>query len=142
MRFSYGRKIEEIINEDFDDRFGNAVIKSIISYGWDNMKKMTDDEIEKIVEKEGHWVNSGFLFDLMATARRITNECSMERDFIPYIIAEMSNKFCRRKEIYFYNGDCSEEVWETLKEVFEASIDGNIEDAGMIGIKGFITEVD
>ena len=40
----YDTKIGKIINKNFDARMTNAVIGYIIDKGWDNVKKITDEE--------------------------------------------------------------------------------------------------
>ena len=44
----YETKIGKIIEEEFDSRMGNAVISYIMDEGIENVKEITDDQIEEL----------------------------------------------------------------------------------------------
>lgn len=69
----YETKIGKIIEEEFDSRMGNAVISYIMDKGIENVKEITNEQIEKI---EGNGLMTAeFLQSLVRCARRICNEC-------------------------------------------------------------------
>lgn len=71
----YETKIGKIIEEEFDSRMGNAVISYIMDEGIENVKEITDDQIEEL---EGNGLmTQDFVQSLVRCARRICNECEL-----------------------------------------------------------------
>lgn len=69
----YDTKIGKIIEEEFDSRMGNAVISYIMDKGIENVKEITDKQIEKL---EGNGLmTANFIQSLVRCSRRICNEC-------------------------------------------------------------------
>ncbi len=69
----YETKIGRIIEKEFDSRIENAVISYIMDKGMENIKKITDEQIEQI---EGNGLMTAeFLQSLVRCARRICIEC-------------------------------------------------------------------
>lgn len=82
-----GDKVCEIIDEEFDNRLGLAVISYLLGQlGMDNAKEISDEAIEGI--KGNALMTDSFSQSMVRCARRIARECSLIDDVIPYIIHE------------------------------------------------------
>ena len=68
-------RVYQIIEEEFDNRLGLAVIETLLDYGIDNIKERTLDEDSPI----GHRI--------VECANRIANECS-KREILQYVVEE------------------------------------------------------
>ena len=89
MRNNSADKVKQIINEEFDSRMSGAVVNYIISVGWENVKVLTEEDI--LEEKGNGFISDEFCQSLLRCAVKITNECSLIDDFLPYIIMENFN---------------------------------------------------
>lgn len=89
MRNNSADKVKQIINEEFDSRMSGAVVSYIISAGWENVKVLTEEDI--LEEKGNGFISDEFCQSLLRCAVKITNECNLFDDFIPYIIMENFN---------------------------------------------------
>ena len=69
----YDTKIGKIIEEEFIPVMGNAVISYIMDKGIENVKEITDEQIEKL--KGSGLMTQDFVQSLVRCARRICNEC-------------------------------------------------------------------
>lgn len=79
-------KVYTIIEKEFDQRAGLAVIEYLCGVGIDRVKEITDDEIEAI---EGNvFMTQLFCQSMVRCARRIARECSFANDVVPYLITE------------------------------------------------------
>ena len=74
MRNNSADKVKQIINEEFDSRMSGAVVSYIISAGWDNLQKITDEDINKI-KSDSDFMTDEYLQSLVRTAVKITKEC-------------------------------------------------------------------
>ena len=81
MQRYYDTKIGQIIDKNFDNRMANMVIAYIVDKGWDNVTKITDEQIAEI---QGI-MKANFIQALVKTAREICQTCDMWEDFMPYI---------------------------------------------------------
>lgn len=90
MRNNSADKVKQIINKEFDSRMAGAVVHYIISAGWENVKALTEEDVLK--EKGDAFISDEFCQALVRTAVKITNECNLTEEFIPYIIMENFNR--------------------------------------------------
>ena len=80
-------KVKKIIDQEFDNRMGLAVISYLCEQvGFDVAKQITDEQIERI---EGNaLMTDSFSQAMVRCARRIARECSFVNDVVPYLINE------------------------------------------------------
>ena len=117
MRNNSADKVKQIINEEFDSRMSGAVVSYIISAGWDNLQKITDEDINKI-KSNSDFMTDEYLQGLVRTAVKITKECNLLGEFIPYIIMETYSHNVPVREIVFdtYDFDTKEDWLDFLEQ--------------------------
>jgi hypothetical protein len=80
-------KVTKIIREEFDARVSMMVVQYILDKGTENLSKITEEEILKL---EGNGLmTANFVQALVRTGVRISKECNMIDDFLPYIVTEL-----------------------------------------------------
>lgn len=116
MRNNSADKVKQIINEEFDSRMSGAVVNYIISAGWENVKVLTEEDI--LEEKGNGFISDEFCQALVRTAVKITNECNLTEEFIPYIIMENFNRNVPVRETIFdtYDFDTKEDWMDFLEQ--------------------------
>lgn len=106
----YETKIGKIIEEEFDLRMGNAVISYIMDEGIENVKEITDEQIEKI---EGNGLmTQNFVQSLVRCARRICNECEWT-ELIEFIRLYLQGTPTVH-DMYLYKEDFTDESFAEL----------------------------
>lgn len=106
----YDTKIGKIINEEFDSRAGNMVFAYLMDKGIENIKEITDEQIEKM---EGNGLmTQRFVQSLVRCARQICNEC----EWIEIIEFIRLHLWCPPvvHDIYLYREDYTEETFAEL----------------------------
>lgn len=106
----YETKIGKIIDEEFNSTLGNAVISYIMDKGMENVKAITDDQIDMF---EGNaLMTKDFVQSLVRCARRICVECKWI-EIIEYIRLFLNCTPVVR-EIELYEGDFEEWKFDEL----------------------------
>lgn len=108
----YDTKIGKIIEKEFDSRLGNAVISYIMDKGMENVKQITDKQIENL---EGNGLmTQDFVQSLVRCARRICNECEII-ELIEFIRLHL---WCTPTvhDVYLYKEDFTDESFAELLE--------------------------
>ena len=111
----YDTKIGKIIEEEFDSRVGNMVFTYLMGKGIDNIKEITDEQIEKM---EGNGLmTQRFVQSLVRCARRICNEC----EWIEIIEFIRLYLWCPPvvHDVYLYREDYTEETFAELLKSLE-----------------------
>lgn len=111
----YDTKIGKIIEEEFDSRAGNMVFTYLMDKGVENIKEITDEQIEKM---EGNGLmTQRFVQSLVRCARRICNEC----EWIEIIEFIRLYLWCPPvvHDIYLYREDYTEETFAELLKSLE-----------------------
>lgn len=111
----YDTKIGKIIEEEFDSRAGNMVFTYLMDKGVENIKEITDEQIEKM---EGNGLmTQRFVQSLVRCARRICNEC----EWIEIIEFIRLYLWCPPvvHDIYLYREDYTEETFTELLKSLE-----------------------
>lgn len=111
----YETKIGKIIEEEFDSRMGNAVISYIMDEGIENVKEITDDQIEEL---EGNGLmTQDFVQSLVRCARRIYNECELI-ELIEFIRLHL---WCTPTvhDVYLYREDLTDDSFAELLDNLE-----------------------
>lgn len=106
----YDTKIGKIIDEEFDSRAGNMVFAYLMDKGIENIREITDEQIEKI---EGNGLmTQRFVQSLVRCTRRICNEC----EWIEIIEFIRLHLWCTPKvhDVYLYREDYTEETFADL----------------------------
>ena len=106
----YDTKIGKIIDEEFDSRMGNMVFTYLMDNGIENIKEITDEQIEKI---EGNGLmTQQFIQSLVRCARRICNECKWI-EIIEFIRLHL---WCTPTvhDVYLYKEDFTKETFAEL----------------------------
>lgn len=111
----YDTKIGKIIEEEFDSRVGNMVFTYLMGKGIENIKEITDEQIEKM---EGNGLmTQRFVQSLVRCARRICNEC----EWIEIIEFIRLYLWCPPvvHDVYLYREDYTEETFAELLKSLE-----------------------
>lgn len=106
----YDTKIGKIIDEEFDSRVGNMVFTYLMDKGIENIKEITDEQIEKM---EGNGLmTQQFVQSLVRCARRICNEC----EWIETIEFIRLHLWCTPTvhDVYLYKEDFTKETFAEL----------------------------
>lgn len=106
----YDTKIGRIIEEEFDSRMGNVVISYIMDEGIENVKEITDEQIEKL---EGNGLmTQNVVQSLVRCARRICIEC----EWIELIEFIRLYLWCTPTvhDVYLYKEDFTDESFAEL----------------------------
>lgn len=106
----YDTKIGKIIDEEFDSRVGNMVFTYLMDKGIENIKEITDEQIEKM---EGNGLmTQQFVQSLVRCARRICNEC----EWIEIIEFIRLHLWCTPtvRDVYLYKEDFTKETFAEL----------------------------
>ena len=106
----YDTKIGKIIDKEFDSRAGNMVFAYLMDKGIENIREITDEQIEKM---EGNGLmTQRFVQSLVRCARRICNEC----EWIEIIEFIRLHLWCTPKvhDVYLYKEDFTEETFTEL----------------------------
>lgn len=106
----YDTKIGKIIDEEFDSRVGNMVFTYLMDKGIENIKEITDEQIEKM-EGDG-LMTQQFVQSLVRCARRICNEC----EWIEIIEFIRLHLWCTPTvhDVYLYKEDFTKETFAEL----------------------------
>ena len=106
----YETKIGKIIEEEFDSRMGNVVISYIMDEGIENVKEITDEQIEKL-EGSG-LMTQNVVQSLVRCARRICIEC----EWIELIEFIRLYLWCTPTvhDVYLYKEDFTDESFAEL----------------------------
>lgn len=111
----YDTKIGKIIEEEFDSRAGNMVFTYLMGKGIENIKEITDEQIEKM---EGNGLmTQRFVQSLVRCVRRICNEC----EWIEIIEFIRLYLWCPPvvHDVYLYREDYTEETFAELLKSLE-----------------------
>lgn len=106
----YDTKIGKIIDTEFDSRMGNVVFAYLMDNGIENIKEITDEQIEKM---EGNGLmTQQFVQSLVRCAKRICNEC----EWIEIIKFIRLHLWCTPKvhDVYLYKEDFTEKTFAEL----------------------------
>lgn len=106
----YDTKIGKIIDEEFDSRVGNMVFTYLMDKGIENIKEITDEQIEKM---EGNGLmTQQFVQSLVRCVRRICNEC----EWIEIIEFIRLHLWCTPTvhDVYLYKEDFTKETFAEL----------------------------
>lgn len=106
----YDTKIGKIIDEEFDSRVGSMVFTYLMDKGIENIKEITDEQIEKM---EGNGLmTQQFVQSLVRCARRICNEC----EWIEIIEFIRLHLWCTPTvhDVYLYKEDFTKETFAEL----------------------------
>lgn len=115
----YDTKIGKIIDEEFDSRVGNMVFTYLMDKGIENIKEITDEQIEKM---EGNGLmTQQFVQSLVRCARRICNEC----EWIEIIEFIRLHLWCTPTvhDVYLYKEDFTKETFAELLDNFDLEED-------------------
>lgn len=106
----YDTKIGKIIDTEFDSRMESAVFSYLMDKGIENIREITDEQIEKM---EGNGLmTQRFAQSLVRCAKRICNECEWI-EIIEYIRLYL---FCTPlvKQVALYKEDFTDESFAEL----------------------------
>lgn len=128
-------KVAKIIREEFDTRVSMMVVQYVLDKGTENLKEITEEEILKL---EGNGLmTANFVQALVRTGVRISKECNMIDDFLPFIVTELyvpkakTNDVTLYKEYFESYSDYYS--WEELLKELDMDYDEDVED--IVGVK-------
>lgn len=139
MRMTAGDNVKEIINKDFDSRVAMMVVNYIIDNGWENVRQITEEEIEKI---EGNsFMTAEFLQALVRTSARICKETNQIDDFLPFIVNYLYVPNASTRSLDFYKEESTDETWETIVDAFDIDEDEYDEGISVITVNANVVEI-
>lgn len=107
-----GDKVERIIQNEFDGRMAGAVVGYILDKGWENLQKVTEEDILEI--KGNAMMTDVFVQALVRTAVKICKECNQWDDFFPFIINQLPVHKAQSYEIELDKEEVPSHVWKYL----------------------------
>ena len=116
-------KVKQIIREEFDERVSMMVVQYILDKGTENLKEITEEEILQV--KGNGLMTDKFVQALVRTGVRISKECNMIDDFLPYIVTELYVPKAKMNELDLYSSDYTEESWKEILN--DLDLDDNVE---------------
>jgi len=111
MRY-FETEIGGIINKNFDSRMEFAVFTFIMNKGTDNLKDLSDEQIDKMPHVTGNFISKDFFQALVKTAVKICKECST-LDIMEYICCYLSFE-PQTRELTIYKEDFSNGGWNEI----------------------------
>ena len=84
MKNTAGKKVEQIIREEFDSRMAMAVVTYILDEGFEKLQKATEEDILDV--KGDAFMTDRFCQALVRAAVRICKECHQINEFLPFIV--------------------------------------------------------
>lgn len=111
-----GKKVKQIINEEFDERMSMTVITYLMEKGTDNLREITEEEILKL--KGNSLMTDEFVQALVRCAVRISNECNEIHDILPFIVNELYVPDASMEFFDFFKNEENEETWKELVNAF------------------------
>lgn len=130
MRNNAGEKVRNIIREECDNRMEIAVVTYILDRGWDNVKKITKEQILRI---DGNgFMTKEFCQALVRAAVRICTECEQIGEFLPFIVNYLYVPNAKMREIEIYKDEVRRDEWENLLEKFDLEYEEDIDDVDML----------
>lgn len=138
MKNNAGEKVRNIIRKEFDSRMEMAVVTHIIGEGWDNLEKLTEEDITKV---EGNGLmTKEFCQCLVRAAVRICKECDTFDDFLPFIVNYLYVDKAKMKEVEIYKDEVRRDEWENLIEKFDIMDEEDVDDIDMIVLNANVIE--
>lgn len=111
----YETKIGKIIDQEFDSRMESAIFSYILENGFNQLKEVTDKEIENI-KSTSELMTDDFCRAMVKAAVRICKECTVWEymtDIRCYLNIEP-----KIDQITLYKDDYSERTWSNLLQTF------------------------
>ena len=131
-------KVKQIIREEFDERVAMMVVQYILDTGTENLEKLTEEEILKL---EGNGLmTASFVQALVKTGVRISKECNMIDDFLPYIVTELYVPNAKTNKITLYKEDLPDYAWTELLNELDMDYDEDVEDIISINLSAVVTK--
>ena len=138
MKNNAGQKVRDIIRKEFDSRMEMAVVSHILGTGWDNLEKLTEEDILKV---EGNGLmTQEFCQALVRASVRICKECNMFDDFLPFIVNYLYVDKAKMKEIELSKHGMKDYEWEELIEKFDIMDEEDVDDIDMIVLNANVIE--
>ena len=112
-----GNKVRDIIKKHFGHmNHYSFVVIWIISYGWEAMKNMTEEEIEQM---EGNdFISKELCKEITRTAVEICKTCSMFDDFLSFVKKNMYLDSLPSHEITINKSNFPRDEWDELIREF------------------------
>lgn len=111
MRY-FETEIGRIINKNFDGRMELAALTFIVNKGTDNLKDLSDEQINKMPHVTGNFISKEFCQALIKTAVKVCKECSA-LDIMEYIRCYLSFE-PQTHELTLYKEDFSNGGWNEM----------------------------
>ena len=131
-------KVKQIIREEFDERVALMVIQNILDKGTGNLEKITEEKILRV--KGNGLMTDGFVQALVRCSVRISKECNMIDDFLPYIVTELYVPNAKSNKVTLYKEDFPDYSWTELLKELDMDYDEDVEDIVRIDLSAVVTE--
>lgn len=131
-------KVVKIIREEFDARVSMMVVQYILDKGTENLSKITEEEILKL---EGNGLmTANFVQALVRTGMRISKECNMIDDFLPFIVTELYVPKAKSNNVTLYKEDFPYYAWNELLKELDMDYDEDVDDVTSIELSAVVTD--
>ena len=138
MKNENGLKVKRIIEEEFDARVSMMVVQYILDKGTENLQEITEEEILKL---EGNGLMTAeFVQALVRTGVRISKECNMIDDFLPFIVKELYVPNAKTHEVTLYKSDYTRDSWDELLEDLDLDYEEDVDNIARIDLSAVVTE--
>ena len=135
-------KVKQIIREEFDERVALMVIQNILDKGTENLEKITEEEILQV--KGNGLMTDGFVQALVRCSVRISKECNMIDDFLPYIVTELYVPKAKTHDVTMYKEyfDSYSDYysWEELLKELDMDYDEDVDDVVGVELSVVVTD--
>lgn len=131
-------KVKKIIREEFDARVSMMVVQYILDKGTENLSKITEEEI---LELEGNGLmTANFVQAFVRCAVRISKECNMIDDFLPFIVTELYVPKAKANNVTLYKEDITYYAWNELLKDLDMDYDEDVDDVTSIELSAVVTD--
>lgn len=135
-------KVKKIIREEFDARVAMAVATYVIGKGTENLTEITEEMIEEV--KGNAFMTDMFVQALVRAGVRISKECDVIDDFLPYIVTELYVPKAKTHDVAMYKEyfDSYSDYysWEELLKELDMDYDEDVDDVVGVELSVVVTD--
>lgn len=135
-----GKKVRNIIEEEFDSRVEMAVISYIFDHGIEKLSKIKEEDILEI--KGNGFMTDRFSQALVRAAGRICKECSIYDDILPFIINYLYVPKAKMKEVAFEQDQMTKWKWKEFVDDLDVEYEEDADEVTYLVLNANVIEVE
>lgn len=135
----HGEKVRQIIEQEFDGRMEMAIVTYILDNGFENLKKMTEEDILQV--KGDAFMTDRFAQALVRAAVRICKECYRIDEFLPFIINYLYVPKVKMHDVEIYQDQLTKWRWEELMKELHVNYEESADEIEAVFLKANVIEV-